>query len=325
MSASVVTPTDALARLLDQIRQRHSVLMAASLASAPAATSGCNHRAAGYPLANHRGWPDAVGSERAKAPGTTLALQARLQAFGLLPEHAAQVAQQAAQLLQPRTATPEAQWEAARTVLARHWRQPPAVQSTWQVWLGAPGAGTTTCLSKWLVRQAVQTSPRLQVWRLDLLRANTAEALTIVAEACGVPVKRTWPQPPQVEPGAIQVVDLPGLDWQEPNQVAELQRCITQLPEPQVHLVLNAAYEVPIWLAQIRALASLPIADLTFSHLDEQPHWGKLWNAVLGTQLPLAFLSAGQNVPGQWRAATPKELLPRQGPAADAAPHLQPC
>lgn len=300
MRRPVATPSDALSQLLDQIRQRHSLLMAAA-------------------------GPSVVSPQPAKGPGTQLALQARLEAFGLLPEYAAPVAEQATQLLESPAFSAGAPWQAARTVLARHWRQPPAVRSAWQVWLGAPGVGATTCLSKWLVRQAGQPSPRLQVWRLDLVRPNTAEALTVIAEACGVPVSRTWPQRLPADSDMIHLVDLPGLDWQDPQTQAELHRWLQQLPQPQVHLVLNAAYEVPVWLAQIRTWASLPIADLTFSHLDEQPHWGKLWNAILGAQLPLAFLSAGQNVPGQWRAATPQELLPRQEPGAYTTPQQRPC
>lgn len=320
MGASAPTSRDALGRLLDEIRRRHSLLMAASRGAERPATPTPKLGPAPSPFEDQRPQPAGAAGALPDAPASQLALQARLEVFGLLPEYAATVADRAARLLEPHRRTADAEWKAARAVLAQQWRPAQPIRPGWQVWLGPAGAGATTCLCKWLVRQAVQTGPPLRVWRLDLVRANTAEALTVIAEACGVPVHRAWPDRPELHPDTIHLLDLPGLDWHDPQTQVELGRCLARLPEPQVHLVLNAAYEVPVWLAQIRAFAGLPISDLNFSHLDEQPRWGKLWNAVLSATLPLGFLSAGQNVPGQWRAATLPELLPRQAALADAAP-----
>jgi flagellar biosynthesis GTPase FlhF len=75
---------------------------------------------------------------------------------------------------------------------------------------------------------------------------------------------------------------------------------------------LNAAYEVPLLMAQIRAFSSLPIEDLILTHLDEEPRWGKIWNVVLGTNYPVRYLSAAQNVPGDFYPATAERILARQ-------------
>jgi flagellar biosynthesis GTPase FlhF len=81
---------------------------------------------------------------------------------------------------------------------------------------------------------------------------------------------------------------------------------------PRVHLVLNAAYDTSLLLAQTRAFSALPIKDLIFTHLDEEPRWGKLWNVVLGTNRPVRFFSAGQNIPGDFWVATAERILERQ-------------
>ena len=80
----------------------------------------------------------------------------------------------------------------------------------------------------------------------------------------------------------------------------------------RIHLVLNAAYEVPLLVAQARAYAALPIEDLILTHLDEEARWGKIWNVVLGTNYPVRFLSAAQNVPGEFFPATAERILARQ-------------
>ena len=106
-------------------------------------------------------------------------------------------------------------------------------------------------------------------------------------------------------------MDLPGVDWNDASAVRELGSQIALLPSPQVHLVLNAAYETPLLLAQARALAALPVAAMSFTHLDEEPRRGKLWNLLLGTNYTVRFLSGGQNVPGDLREASAENLLER--------------
>jgi flagellar biosynthesis GTPase FlhF len=76
-----------------------------------------------------------------------------------------------------------------------------------------------------------------------------------------------------------------------------------------VHLVLNAAYEAPVLLAQARGFDDWPVSDLILTHLDEEKRLGKLWNFVLGTKFTVRFLSGGQNVPGDFSVATPELLI----------------
>lgn len=201
--------------------------------------------------------------------------------------------------------------ELACGVLTRQWRpaDPPAVPGV-HVFVGAPGSGKTTCLCKWLAQAVLIESRPAQVWRLDGRAANTAESLSVYAEILGVPVERFQPAD-GIAPGTARFVDLPGVNWSDPAEVRELARRIGGLPAAQVHLVLNAAYETPVLLAQLRAFAALPVADLIFTHLDEEPRWGKLWNFV-GMNFSVRFLSAGQNVPGEFQAASPEKIFARQ-------------
>jgi flagellar biosynthesis GTPase FlhF len=81
-----------------------------------------------------------------------------------------------------------------------------------------------------------------------------------------------------------------------------------------VHLVLNAAYEMPALLAQWRAFEPCGPEDLIFTHLDEETRRVKLWNFVFGTNCSLRFLGAGQKIPGEFRNASPEILLPAKNP-----------
>jgi hypothetical protein len=128
------------------------------------------------------------------------------------------------------------------------------------------------------------------VWRLDGHVANTAESLSVFSEILGVP----WsvvPLPTMKLPDAdVWFVDLPGVNPNDAHASPNSSNASRALPGAQVHLVLNAAYETPLLLAQLRAFAALPIQDVIVTHLDEESRWGKLWNLTLGTNCTLRFL-----------------------------------
>jgi flagellar biosynthesis GTPase FlhF len=89
---------------------------------------------------------------------------------------------------------------------------------------------------------------------------------------------------------------------------------LIRLGSPHIHLVLNGAYDIKVLLAQARAFSVLPLEDLIISHLDEEAHWGKLWNLTLGASLPIRHLSAGQNIPGEFWEASAERILACQFP-----------
>ncbi len=240
-----------------------------------------------------------------------------LESSGFLPLHAQRVVEElrAEHGDVPPTSLAK-ELDLARGVLLRLWsaRPRPAGPGDVHVFIGPPGSGKTTALCKWLAQTVLGEGRTAEVWRLDGRTANTAESLSVYGEILGVPVERFAPAA-RGRGAELLFIDLPGVDWTHAAEVEDLGRQLRELPEARTHLVLNAAYETPLLLAQARAFASLPIAGLVLTHLDEEARWGKLWNLVLGTNYLVGFLSAGQNVPGVFTPATAELLLARQLPS----------
>ena len=237
-----------------------------------------------------------------------------LEAMGLLPAHADRLQN----LLNARhpaaPASLDTEWDAVRAALAGFWRPPrPLPQERapeTHVFVGPPGSGKTTVLCKWLTLAVLTEKRSACVWRLDSNIANTAEFLTIHCEMLGTPVERVW-SPPRTHTD-LQWIDLPGMETDDAQALAGLRTLVASLPSPQVHLVLNAAYETDVLLAQCRAFAALEPVDLILTHWDEETRRVKLWNIVFGTNCTIRFLSAGQKIPGEFRNAAPDLLFPSE-------------
>lgn len=236
---------------------------------------------------------------------------ALLESMGLLPFYAQKVVERLQKLHSPQP--PDSigeQYHLVCSALRQMWPAHPSPQidtASCHVIVGPPGVGKTTFLCKWLAQLVLMDNLTPRVWRLDGSTANTAECLGVYCDILGIPMERA---PVSLSAGDSPVlVDLPGVTLCTPREIQEYKDRLQALPQPVVHLVLNAAYEVPLLLAQIRSFSVLPIADVSFCHLDEERRWGKLWNIVLGTNYSMGFLSAGQNIPGDFFLASADRLL----------------
>ena len=238
-----------------------------------------------------------------------------LETMGLMPVHAARLQTHLRAVQGEAPDSPEAEWETVSATLSRFWLSPPPVydgQARPHIFIGPPGSGKTTALCKWLTLATLLEERVARVWRLDGAIANTADFLAVHCEMLGVPLERFWTKPGTT--GELCFVDLPGVEIADETALAALLDQLATLPSPRVHLVLNAAYEMPALLAQWRAFADCQPEDLIFTHLDEEPRRVKLWNFAFGTNCSLRFLGAGQKIPGEFRSASPEYLFPVKSP-----------
>ena len=237
-----------------------------------------------------------------------------LEQIGLLPSHARWLSAQARNFLggtKPRSLPEEV--ELIRDVLSEYWhqlaRRTEKPGNPARVFIGPPGSGKSTALAKWLTQESFIRQKPARVWRLDADRPNTAEFLSLHCELLQAPVERGWGAADQPPEDTLRLVDLPGVPVTDAAALEALAAQVTTLGEAEVHLVLNAAYDLGLLLRQAKAFRAFPISGVILTHMDEAERLSKVWNVMLATQLPVTWLSGGMDIPGEFHPAVPETLF----------------
>lgn len=200
----------------------------------------------------------------------------------------------------------------ASEVLRSRWRNAETESSAAvHLFVGVSGCGKSTVLCKMLAQTSLVEGQPATVYQLDSHVANASPQPGVYAEIVGAEFERRLPL--QFERREESVfVDVPGVPLHNDDALTRLQEVIAEFGVPEVHLVLNAAYEASHLLEQVRFFSKLGITDLIVTHLDEESRWGKLWNFVLGTNYSIRSLCDGQNIPGDFHLASADIILERQ-------------
>jgi flagellar biosynthesis protein FlhF len=181
--------------------------------------------------------------------------------------------------------------------------------------IGTPGTGKTTALCKRLVTEVFFRNRRARVLKLDLDRPNPNDALAAFCDAMGVPLGRDPSEALDAGRDERLYIDFPGISCENQADIVEVSRALDEHKVTGRVLVINAAYDTAMIKRAYAFGAELSATHVVFTHLDELIHWGKLWEFVLGQGLQPLFLSAGQNLAGDFSEQVFDSIMDRTFPS----------
>lgn len=183
--------------------------------------------------------------------------------------------------------------------------------------LGSPGVGRTTALCKWLSVEVFRRARVGHVVSVEFDRPNPLGPLPVFAEALGVPLAHFPCETQPAVAGGFVYFDLPGLSIRRPGENAGLREWLDREEIVERVLVLNAAYDRASLREAYAAGRELGATHLVFTHLDEVPQWGKLWDYLFDAELEPLFLSTGPSLTGDCAedvsGAIARRTLPENG------------
>ena len=160
---------------------------------------------------------------------------------------------------------------------------------------GSPGSGSTSALCKQLASDIFLRGRQACVMKLEADEPNSSEGLAMFCEALGVQLVRTRSELKKVSEETNLYFDIPGMPLTGKN-IRHLQKTFDELAIESRVLVVNAAYERQLIQEAYTRAGSLGATHVVFTHVDEIPRCGKLWEFVLDDGLVPLFASTGQNI-----------------------------
>ncbi len=178
--------------------------------------------------------------------------------------------------------------------------------------IGATGVGKTTTIAKLAAEAMTQSGARIALVTIDTYRIAAVEQLKVYGEIMGLPVEVVL-SPEQLQEAFrrhrdkdLILIDTAGRSPLDSPRLDELNEFLG--PESGVEncLVLAAPTDERLQQQTLQAFRRLPLSRLIFTKLDETDRCGALINIPTRSNLPLAYLTDGQQVPEDLLPADPE-------------------
>jgi flagellar biosynthesis protein FlhF len=179
--------------------------------------------------------------------------------------------------------------------------------------MGSSGVGRTTALCKWIAQEVFRRGRLGHVVSVEFDRPNALGPLPVFSEALGVPLAHFPCETRAAVPGGFVYFDLPGIS-PRPRDNAPLAEFLDREQITERVLVLNAAYDRASLRDAYAAGRDLGATHVVFTHLDEVPQWGKLWDYLFDSEVEPLFLATGPSLTGDCEEDVPGAIVRRTLP-----------
>jgi len=180
--------------------------------------------------------------------------------------------------------------------------------------IGATGVGKTTTIAKLAAEAITQSGARVALVTIDTYRIAAVEQLKVYGEIMGLPVEVVL-SPEQLQEAFrrhsdkdLILIDTAGRSPRDQIRIDELNQFLGAESNVENCLVLAAPTEERLQQKTLEAFSPIPLSRLIFTKLDEADRYGSLINLPIRSNLPLAYLTNGQQVPEDLLRAEPRTV-----------------
>ena len=239
---------------------------------------------------------------------------------GIEPDAAASIARFAAhQLSEEQRQDPQLCFEALRRTVGD------VVQTSGPLWspgdgqkrialVGSTGVGKTTTIAKLAADAIINSGARVALVTIDTFRIAAVEQIKVYGEIMGLSVEVVL-SPEQLQEAFrrhrdkdLILIDTAGRSPRDSDRIEELRTFLSAEAGVENCLVLAAPTEERLQKMALESFGRLGISRLIFTKLDETDLCGALINLPDRTNLPLAYLTNGQQVPEDMLLAEPDSV-----------------
>ncbi len=173
--------------------------------------------------------------------------------------------------------------------------------------VGATGVGKTTTISKLASDARRRTDKEIILINVD---DDSAEKLSKQAEMIGASV---WVAPTRQELRKIIddfgstshiFIDTPGINHFDDVKLLEMKLYLHNIPYLETHLVVSATTRFTDVINIGKNFTTIPVQRFLFTKIDETNAYGTLFSAAIETEMPISYITDGQNIHENIKPAT---------------------
>ncbi len=180
--------------------------------------------------------------------------------------------------------------------------------------VGPTGVGKTTTIAKLGTHPDFLRPGRIGFLCLDTYRVGAVEQIKTYGEIAGIPVEVIYESADlptalrRLSDRDLILVDTPGRSPRLQGDTQQVRQWLMQLAPHETHLVLPAGLQAEQVRRAIAAYRAQGATHLLATKLDEAPDDWSLFDAAAEARMPMRWLSDGQDVPRDLKAAAPRFL-----------------
>ncbi len=180
--------------------------------------------------------------------------------------------------------------------------------------VGPTGVGKTTTIAKLAANFQLREGLRVGLVTVDTYRIAAVDQLKTYAEIIDLPMKVVT-NPIEMRRAVDELagldlilVDTAGRSPHDEMRIQELEHLIAGTGIDETHLVLSGTSSKENWEATLNKFSTAGIKSIVLTKLDEMQEMGSLLSLSRQTNLPISYITTGQDVPNDIEPAEATRL-----------------
>ncbi len=181
--------------------------------------------------------------------------------------------------------------------------------------VGPTGVGKTTTIAKIAAEYVMKHNKQIAFITTDTYRIAAIEQLKTYAEILRVPVEVAYNMEDFKQAAKrfahydYVFIDTAGRNYRNQDFVEDLKGLIDFDMDMETYLVLSITSKAHDMDRIYNQFSIIPIQGVIFTKIDETAYHGSILNFILNHQVPVIYMTNGQDVPDDIVAATPEKIV----------------
>ncbi len=169
--------------------------------------------------------------------------------------------------------------------------------------IGTTGVGKTTTIAKLAAQLMLMSKKKVGLISIDTYRIGAMEQLKTYANILGIPCFQAFKKKDlffalrRMEGKDVVLIDTAGNSQYDSARIEELKRIMTSDLAISSHLLLSVATTESEMNKTAINFGSLKFQSYIFTKVDEAERCGSIINQIMKFNLPISYITTGQNVP----------------------------